>query len=390
MRSSGLPRVLCLPTGPDEYAAAVVRALALDAEVEFVAPAPLLERYQEDLPAAVRVHPLRWPRHRDPRNLALLLDIIRVARNRTPDVIHFLGDGVVWLALALPVLRRRPVVVTVHDVTYHPGDTQTRTVPMATIQVLRRAADTIIVHGAGLRRELLATGIAPPAGVHVVAHPVLDRHVRLAQRLGLKRRAQEGRPLVLFFGRVMAYKGLGLLIDASDHVVNACPGVRIIVAGRGPDLARWRAALAARPWFEVRDRYIPDAEVAQLFLDADLVVMPYIEASQSGVAALAAGFGRPVIATAAGELGALIKATNMGQVVPTQAMALADAIGDLLLHPEKRAKHASCAVAAAEGELSPRRVAAATLSVYQYALIRRGHADRKPPSRHPLRVPRGM
>ena len=48
------PRVLCLPTGPDEYAAAVVRALAGAADVEFILPEPMLDRYRDDLPAGVQ------------------------------------------------------------------------------------------------------------------------------------------------------------------------------------------------------------------------------------------------------------------------------------------------------------------------------------------------
>src|SRR5690242_14605560 len=203
-----------------------------------------------------------------------------------PDIVHFLGDSVVWLALALQYFRRWPMEGPVHDVSFHPDGSESRTVPMATINRLRRAADTIIVHGDRLRRDLLATGVAPRGGVHVVHHPVLDRHMRLARALGLTRQATEAVPTILFFGRMMAYKGLGLLIEASDRVQAAYPGVRFIVAGRGPDLARWRLDLECRPWFEVRDRYIPDHELAQLFLDADIVVLPYIEASQSGVAAL--------------------------------------------------------------------------------------------------------
>ena len=368
MRSADVPRVLCLPTGPDEYAGAMVRALASEAEVEFVAPVPFLKCYGDDLPAAVRTHPLSWPRHRDPRNLALLRRISRVVRDTTPDVIHFLGDSVVWLVLALPFLRRLPLVVTVHDVDYHPGDTQSRTVPMATIQILRRAADAIIVHGEGLRRELLKTCIAPPCGVHVTAHPVLDRHVRLAHRLGLKSRTDDNRPTVLFFGRIVSYKGLGLLIEASDHVAKACPGVRFVVAGQGPDLACWRAALAARSWFEVRDRYIPDAEAAQLFLDADVVVLPYIEASQSGVLTLAAGFGLPVLATAVGELGATTARLGMGVVTRPAAPDIAQGLIGLISNAAARTHYGRRSALAGAGELSASRIAHDTCATYRQVI----------------------
>jgi glycosyltransferase involved in cell wall biosynthesis len=384
--ANAIPRVLCLPTGPDEYSVAVARALAGETALHFAAPGPLIERYRDDLLASVGVYPLRWPRHRDPHNLGLIMQLVRLVQSVRPDVIHFLGDSVVWLALALPLLRRLPLVVTVHDVRYHPGDVQSRTVPMATVQRLRRAADALIVHGQGLRDELLATGVRPVAGVHSIPHPVLDRHRRLAQRAGLARAPNDGAQRILFFGRMMAYKGLGLLVEASDRVVAVCPNARFIVAGSGPDLDRWRRPLAARPWFEIRERQVPDLEVAQLFLDADLVVMPYIEASQSGVMALAAGFGRPVVATAVGELGTLVEATNMGPVVPPQAAALSAAIVHLLLSPEQRAQHAACAVAAAQGLLAPRQIASATSCVYQHALAALGRAGEKRPGGWSLRA----
>ena len=382
--SSGL-RVLCLPTGPDEYSVALIRALANEAAVDFIAPAPMVDRYRADLAETVTVHPMRWPRHRDPRNVALVAGILRVTRSARPDVVHFLGDSVVWLVLGLPLLRRVPLVVTVHDVDYHPGDVQSQTVPRTTVRLLRHAADALIVHGPDLHHQLLATGVRPVAGVHTISHPVLDRHRRLAERAGLVRGPSDG-PRILFFGRMMAYKGLRLLIEASDRVAASCPNVRFIIAGRGPDLDCWRAQLAARPWFEIRDRHVPDLEVAQLFLDAELVVMPYIEASQSGVAALAAGFGRPVVATAVGELGRLVASTNMGPVVPPEATALADAIVNLLLDPERRAQHAACAAAATEGELSPRCVAAETASVYRHVLAVHRDTGRRRLKRRPLRV----
>ena len=193
MSPSTHPRVLCLPTGPDEYAVAVVRALATMAEVTFLLPQAMLTRYRDDLPSTVRIHPVRWPRHRDPRSLLLVAAIARIARRTRPDVVHFLGDSVTWLALALPLLSR-PLVVTVHDVRYHPGDMQSRRVPMATVRYLRRAAQALIVHGQGLKADLAATGVAPPGGIHVVEHPVLDRQVRLARRLGLRRRSDDQRP----------------------------------------------------------------------------------------------------------------------------------------------------------------------------------------------------
>lgn len=362
-------RVLCLPTGPDEYAVAMVRALSTAAEVTFAVPTVMMARFADELAAVARLDEARWPRHRDPRNLLLVARILRLVRQTRPDVLHFLGDSVFWLALLLPFLRGLPKIVTVHDVTFHPGDVASRTVPTTTIRMLRHAADALIVHGPGLRQDLIASGVGHAADVHVVAHPVLDRHARLARRLALQRSGAAG-PCVLFFGRVMAYKGLDLLIAASDRIAIRFPDIRFIVAGTGPDLQRLRPALAARPWFEVRDRYVGDEETAQLFCDADILALPYIEASQSGVLALAAGFGLPVVATDLGEMGSLVRASGMGSTVPPEASAIAEAIIDLLAEPLRHGACAAAARQAAQGILSPQGVAAATLSVYRQTLCR--------------------
>jgi glycosyltransferase involved in cell wall biosynthesis len=78
---------------------------------------------------------------------------------------------------------------------------------------------------------------------------------------------------------------------------------------------------------ELRNRFIPDEETAQLFLDADVVVLPYIEASQSGVIAISREFGLPVVATGVGGLPEAVRDGETGLIVPTRdPAALAQAI----------------------------------------------------------------
>ena len=72
----------------------------------------------------------------------------------------------------------------------------------------------------------------------------------------------------------------------------------IAVIGEG-DLGPLRARLEARG-AEIDKRWIGHSEVPGIMARADAVVLPSIEASQSGVAATALGHGVPVIATPAG------------------------------------------------------------------------------------------
>ncbi len=375
------PRVACLPTGPDEYAAAVVRALASRADVLVVAPTGWVARYRDDLPAAVLLVALPWPRHRDPRNLLLAKRILAELRAFSPDIVHFLGESILWLVLALPWLRRWPLAITVHDVDYHPGDVQSQTLPLAPIRLFRRAMDGVFVHGPVQAERLLAAGISPGGGTHIVPHPVLDRHARLAGPASVDDAPADGAapaaaPRLLFFGRVMRYKGLAVLLEAGDLLVERLPALRLVIAGTGPELERLRPEIDRRPWVEVIDGYVPDAAVAGLFRAASLVVLPYIEASQSGVAALAAGFARPVVASDVGELGLLVRETGMGLVVPPgEPAALSASIARLL---EDEALAASCrraAAAAAVGSMSPATVAERTLGAYARIIAGRAAAS---------------
>jgi len=77
----------------------------------------------------------------------------------------------------------------------------------------------------------------------------------------------------------------------------------------------------------IRDEYIPNEAVGTYFAAADLVVLPYISATQSGIAQIAYGFDRPVVTTNVGGLAEAVKHEKTGLVVPpADPEALADAV----------------------------------------------------------------
>jgi glycosyltransferase involved in cell wall biosynthesis len=75
------------------------------------------------------------------------------------------------------------------------------------------------------------------------------------------------------------------------------------------------------------DHYIPTDQVPGLFRNADLVVLPYQNATQSGVVPVAYQFDVPVIATRVGGLSEVIQDNATGFLVPPgNAIALAEKI----------------------------------------------------------------
>jgi glycosyltransferase involved in cell wall biosynthesis len=106
-------------------------------------------------------------------------------------------------------------------------------------------------------------------------------------------------PTVLLFGRLEQYKGVGVLVDAMSLVWEKRPRVRLVVAGAGDAV---RLVPDDDPRISLIPTYIPETEVPTLLAQASLVTLPYTQASQSGVGALAIASGVPVIVS---DLGAL-------------------------------------------------------------------------------------
>ena len=275
--------------GHADYARAFAPMIARHADVLLMGPSDGLDAGPEALGAA-ETWLTAWPRHRQPfANLALLMRMAARIRGFHADVVHVLSEGQVWLNLLPRLVAPTPVVVTLHDVTAHPGDADTARVPRGLVNRFVRRADAVMVHGEGLKADAVAHLGLDPARVAAGVHPPNMRYRDIAQAHVFSR-PDDGRFRLLFFGRVFPYKGLGHLIAAEPEVAAAVPGLLTIIAGRGEDMAGYRAAMADPSRFDVRDRRVPDEEVAQLFAQADLLVLPYVEASQSGVLAVAAAF----------------------------------------------------------------------------------------------------
>src|SRR6516164_9279732 len=68
--------------------------------------------------ARLEVDWLPWPRKRSLRNLIFTWTVYRRIRDWKPDIIHFLSESNVWNWLLVYLLKRLPVITTVHDVKF--------------------------------------------------------------------------------------------------------------------------------------------------------------------------------------------------------------------------------------------------------------------------------
>lgn len=198
-----------------------------------------------------------------------------------------------WTPLIAPGLARAGIAYLplVHDAAPHPGDP-------ATFWSWR------------LRRELAAARVAFPLSeaverqIHAVRPDLPLRRMRLGAHLPIEAMAvprprRPGPIRLLMFGRLRAYKGLDLLRDAWRELPEGRFTLRIVGDGPAEQLA---PGLATLPGVVLEQRWVAEAEIPHLLASADALVLPYREASQSGVIPIAHALGLPVVVTPAGGL----------------------------------------------------------------------------------------
>lgn len=140
--------------------------------------------------------------------------------------------------------------------------------------------------------------------------------------------------VLLFFGFVREYKGLKHLLNALPAVSERLGGeehVRLLVVGDfGSDKETYLTLienLGIHPLVKIYDGYIPDREVEVYFKAADLAVLPYESATQSGIVQVSYGFSLPVVATNVGGLPDVVTDGVTGYVVePKRPDLIAQAV----------------------------------------------------------------
>lgn len=141
------------------------------------------------------------------------------------------------------------------------------------------------------------------------------------------------RNIILFFGRLSPYKGIDLFLEAIPGILRDFPGAQFVIAGRSIDgyTVDERTINENSQRIRLLNRYISNEELAELFSQAQMVVCPYKDATQSGVLVTALALNVPVVASNAGAFPEYIVENENGVTVPVNnAAALTDAIRHLL------------------------------------------------------------
>ena len=204
----------------------------------------------------------------------------------------------------------------------------------------QRPGDTLLTHyflnrldGAVAMSEAVKADLArikPQLPCYYHPHPVYDHFGEALPKEEAKARLglDPTKRTLLFFGLIRGYKGLDLLLEAFKHLP---ADYELLVAGEVyGDEAPYRQQVAgheAEARTHLHLRYIDDQEVPLFYSAADLNVLPYRSATQSGILAVALHFEVPVVATDTGGLREVVEQADIGLIAPsTEPGAIAGAI----------------------------------------------------------------
>jgi len=193
-----------------------------------------------------------------------------------------------------------------------------------------KSVDAFITMSEKVNQDLLLFENKKPS--KVVDHPLYDNFgekIDKAQariHLGIP----EDEKLVLFFGFIRKYKGLNLLLEAFATQELRSSGIKCLVAGEFYEDEKPYLELIKKEGIEkqmlMHTHFISDSDVKYYLSAADVVVQPYIQATQSGVTPLAYHFERPMVVTNVGALPRLVPHGKVGYVCEQNPKSIAEAI----------------------------------------------------------------
>jgi D-inositol-3-phosphate glycosyltransferase len=248
--------------------------------------------------------------------LAVYLRVIRYAASESPRTFHVLWNYKIqffdrtFLLLYYKLLGKK-IVFTAHNVNAAERDGVDSLLNRLTLRIQYRFTDHIFVHTDSMKKQLVHSFGIDPDKVTVIPFGVGDMvpqteltSMEAKRKLGLSGSDRT----ILFFGRIVGYKGLDLLVDAFGRIASHDRSYRLIIAGEPikesaqhwEDIHKVIESSSMREQVVQEIRYLADDEVETYLKAADVLILPYKQIYQSGVLFMSHNFGLPVIATDVG------------------------------------------------------------------------------------------
>lgn len=253
-------------------------------------------------------------------NIFRYRQIAQSINNYQPDCLYIPMIST-WARFIMPFLNKDiKIITTVHDVSMHKGE-ENKILDKVNNQIIRKS-DGIVVLTKSFVENISIKYNIPKEQIVWIRHANYCYYRPCSYIMSHKIQKK-----ILFFGRIHEYKGISILLNAMDIIVKEIPDLILRIAGKGNlNMADQEKLLRLGGSVELHNKWICNSEIYKYFSDVDLLVAPYIEASQSGVVMLSYAFGKPVIVTDIGGLSEQIINGSGIIVPPNDTKALAQAV----------------------------------------------------------------
>jgi glycosyltransferase involved in cell wall biosynthesis len=236
------------------------------------------------------------------------------------DVAYFVAPHLLNSEVAKRLRASGTMVVShIHDPRPHSGQRHSRVVIKSQARLIR-FSDLVVVYGNAVEQQLRATY---PSAVDVLSLP-LPAPIGEFAGYPLGRRN-----LIVFQGRIQSYKGLDDFIEAV-RIARPELSALVPVVATPDQLSRKQAEACARAGISVRQGLLTDEELRALMSSAVMGVLPYRDATQSGVLSNFFACGTPVVASKVGGIAEVVSDGQTGLLCqPNNPVEVAKAMVEL-------------------------------------------------------------
>lgn len=240
----------------------------------------------------------------------------RFLKAQKPDIIvlQWWTSSVAHMQLLLKIfaglLHKPKIIIEFHEVVdpFEESILPIRLYSKIMGKLLRKNLDAYITHSQS-DKELVAKRYSiSPEKIHVIPHGLYDQYGELLDIKEARRNLSiKDDFVILSFGLIRRYKGTPYLISAFEQLPSEIlEKSRLLIVGEiWEDRKELLDQIKASPFHDkitLVDEYVPDEKINLYFSAADVVVLPYLRASQSGIAHIAMSFGKPVVVSEVGGL----------------------------------------------------------------------------------------
>lgn len=236
-----------------------------------------------------------------------------------PDYIWYCDDSVICSNVGIYLNGSTKQLLTLHDAgTYHP--TNHRNIRSVLLDKYKKAINKRFYNKV-YRFVLLSSESMKTFGKlfpqYVKKTRVMTLGAHLPDVVEVKPKEMTvNHSYLLFFGRIDKYKGISKLLSAYQNVFeNAC---HLVIAGNGKFSDAEQRLINNCGNLTIINRYLADGEMKWLFHHMSAAVLPYIEATQSGIIPLAYLFGKPVIVSDVSGLTQFVENGKTGVICGSQ------------------------------------------------------------------------